>query len=201
MGLLDETLAEAAALRSTEAGPKPFDVAIELGAGSGRITPFLATRAGHLTAIEFVPEFSERNATLLAAKGINNVTCITADAREEKNLPASIDLAFVKWILLYLIDDDAVALLTQIVKRLTPGGVLFLNESCGPEGADSLYFDGEAKYIANYRPTSWYVKHLEALGSGTFSLTTVLDEAIYKKYLEEAGNGHSYPIIRFIKNP
>ena len=62
MRLLDETIEEATVLRTTEAGPKPFDVAIELGAGSGRITPFIARRAGHVTAIEFVPEFSERNA-------------------------------------------------------------------------------------------------------------------------------------------
>ena len=73
------------------------------------------------------------------------MTCITADAREEKNLPASIDLAFVKWICLYLIDVDAIALLTRIVERLTPGGVLFLNESCGPENTtDSLFHDSDA---------------------------------------------------------
>ena len=142
MRLLDETIAEAALLRSSEDCPKPLNVAIELGAGTGRITPFLAARASHLTAIEFVPELTDRNSAKCAAKGITNVTCITADARETKNLPASIDLAFVKWILMYLIDDDAKALLAQIVERLTPGGVLFINESCAPEGIDaSLHVD------------------------------------------------------------
>lgn len=199
MRLLDETMTEAAVFRSAETCPRPFNVAIELGAGTGRITPFLAERTVHLTAIEFVAEFSECNAAKCAAKGITNVTCITADAREQENLPASIDLAFVKWILMYLIDEDVLALLARIVERLTPGGVLLINESCAPEGVDkTLHFD--ENYIANYRPLSWYKKHLEAIGGGTFSVTTVLDEAIYKKYLDRAGNGHSYPILRFIKN-
>ena len=115
MQVLDEAMIDAALVRSTETGSKPFEVAIELAAGVGRITPFLAARASHLTTIEFVPEFSARNAAKCAAKGITNVTFITADARQEENFPASIDLAFVKWILMYLKDDDASALLARII--------------------------------------------------------------------------------------
>lgn len=83
MQILDETMADAVQLRSTESGPKPFEIGLELAAGVGRITPFLAARAGHLTAIEFVPEFAARNTAKCAAKGIRNVTVITADARDE----------------------------------------------------------------------------------------------------------------------
>ena len=115
MQVLDEAMIDAALVRSTETGSKPFEVAIELAAGVGRITPFLAARASHLTTIEFVPEFAARNAAKCAAKGITNVTFITADARQEENFPASIDLAFVKWILMYLKDDDASALLARII--------------------------------------------------------------------------------------
>jgi len=102
---------------------------------------------------------------------------------------------------MYLTDEDVLALLARIIERLTPGGVLLINESCAESGLDPLYFDNNNKYIANYRPVTWYKNHLEALGGGTFKLNKVLDETVYKKYIEESGSyAPSYPIIQFIKN-
>ncbi len=63
------------------------------------------------------------------------MTHLTADARETANLPPSIDLAFLKWILMFLSDHDAASLLTTIVERLTPGGVLNSRAAVGAVGA------------------------------------------------------------------
>jgi len=213
MRVLDAAMAEAAPLRAPRRSVvdeamcapasderKPYQVGLELGAGCGRITPAIAAKVGQLTAIEFIPSFSARSVARCASMDVNNVTHLTADARETANLPPSIDLAFLKWILMFLSDHDAASLLTTIVERLTPGGVLFLNESCSPPDAvASLYVSEADHFVAHYRTVAWYKKHLETLGCGTIALTMVLDDIIYKEYSERTGDGNVQPIFCFIK--
>jgi precorrin-6B methylase 2 len=213
MRVLDAAMAEAAPLRAPRRSVvdeamcapasderKPYQVGLELGAGCGRITPAIAAKVGQLTAIEFIPSFSARSVARCASMDVNNVTHLTADARETANLPPSIDLAFLKWILMFLSDHDAASLLTTIVERLTPGGVLFLNESCSlPDAVASLYVSEADHFVAHYRTVAWYKKHLEMLGCGTIALTMVLDDIIYKEYSERTGDGNVQPIFCFIK--
>jgi ubiquinone/menaquinone biosynthesis C-methylase UbiE len=197
MATLDEVATRTANHRST--GARPFRNAVELGAGGGRVTPSLALRADSLTAVEFMPAFTARNEARCAEQGVTNVTFITADVRAEGVLPSSVDLAFVKWILMCLPDDDAKKLLANLVGRLRPGGVIFLNETCTPGGTtvefQQTYMNHT--YVAFYRPASWYEEQLRIIGGGTLTTTTVLDEAVY---VAELGEANRQPIFLYVKD-
>ena len=89
-----------------------------------------------------------------------------------------VGLVFVKWLLMYLSDDDGAALLSRMTGALRPSGHLFLHESCDPGGSDpdpdpgsgsagsgpadphaTAPWSGEwlgATYRAYYRPASYY---------------------------------------------
>ena len=53
---------------------KPHHRILDIGAGSGYQTAILARMAGHVYAVERIPELADRAAALLAEMGISNVT-------------------------------------------------------------------------------------------------------------------------------
>jgi len=58
---------------------KPHHRILDVGAGSGYQTAILARMAGHVYAVERIPELAERAAALLAELGITNVTLVVQD--------------------------------------------------------------------------------------------------------------------------
>ena len=167
--------------------------AIELGAGVGRITTTLASRVKFLTAVELVPSFATKNKERCIATGINNVLVICADVREFE-VPSTLDMAFIKWILMFLSDEEAENLLNKIANSLVVGGIIFLNETCVPKETNSFLYCCSDNYIANYRSIEWYSSRLNAIG-GTLTISYVLDDVIYKDYIERSGDKNQQPIL------
>ncbi len=134
-------------------------VLLELGAGSGRVTPHLARKARRVVAYDFMPEFIEDNRSLCASLGLTNVEHVVADAALVEWPPASADMVFANWLLMYLPDEAARAFVARSVSALRPGGYLFVHESCGPEASgdpDATYQPYAADNPARYRHPNWY---------------------------------------------
>ena len=48
--------------------------------------------------------------------------------------PGRYDIIWIQWAMLYLTDDDAIALLKRCTEALKPGGMIFIKENVCPEG-------------------------------------------------------------------
>jgi len=60
----------------------PYDVALEVGTGTGYLTACMAKLAARVRSIEIVPQLADFARTQLLATAINNVSVDTADAME-----------------------------------------------------------------------------------------------------------------------
>ncbi|MFP4053600.1 MAG: protein-L-isoaspartate(D-aspartate) O-methyltransferase [Phycisphaerae bacterium] len=67
------------ALMLQELRVKPEHRVLDVGMGSGYQTALLAKLAGHVYAIERIPELTERSVDVLASLNLDNVTAITGD--------------------------------------------------------------------------------------------------------------------------
>lgn len=61
-------------------GPRPTDLALEIGTGSAYVTALLARAAHRVVSVDILPEFTAQAGDKLAVYGIDNVTLETGDA-------------------------------------------------------------------------------------------------------------------------
>lgn len=107
---------------------------LELGAGIGRYTQHLLTRAQHVTAVDFMESFVEQNRQNNGHH--NNVTFLQADVTKLEIPQNSIDFIFSNWLLMYLSDEELRCLSEKMLGWLRPGGFLFFRESCNHRSGD-----------------------------------------------------------------
>jgi ubiquinone/menaquinone biosynthesis C-methylase UbiE len=147
--------------------PKPARI-VELAAGVGRFTPRLAAMAGRdgkLTAYDFVEDFCDKNRATCRALGLDQVDVRAEDARITV-LPTNLDLVFASWILMYLSNDEVLALLGKIASSLKSGGFFVFRESCIK--ADVVHPGDwprfpEGEHPCRYRSARWYTEALATL--------------------------------------
>uniref|UniRef100_A0A665XEH2 phosphoethanolamine N-methyltransferase n=1 Tax=Echeneis naucrates TaxID=173247 RepID=A0A665XEH2_ECHNA len=108
---------------------------LELGAGIGRYTSHLVNMAAHVTAVDFMKRFVERNRQ--ANGHHSNVTFIQADVTKLDFPQNSIDFIFSNWLLMYLSDEELDSFIKKMLSWLQPGGFLFFRESCNHRSGDS----------------------------------------------------------------
>lgn len=96
---------------------------LELGAGIGRFTPFLAQQATTLLAIDLVPQFIEKNRK--DNSSFPHISFLCADAMHLEFKEGLFDVVFSNWLFLYLEDDEVEQLLEKISRWLSPQGELF----------------------------------------------------------------------------
>ncbi|XP_070565554.1 uncharacterized protein [Ptychodera flava] len=101
---------------------------LELGAGIGRYTGFLARRAAHVTAVDFTEAFVEKNRQTNGH--FQNVDFVQADVTKLELSEHSYDIVFSNWLMMYLTDDEVLELLKNILLWLTEDGYMFFRESC-----------------------------------------------------------------------
>ncbi|XP_071514772.1 uncharacterized protein [Panulirus ornatus] len=99
-----------------------------LGSGSRRYTEALAQLVGHLTLADHTQPFDDSSkATNLSQ---DHITSMCGNVTELEFAAGSFDLVFVDRLLTSLGDDDLTRVLVRILDWLTPGGYLFILETC-----------------------------------------------------------------------
>uniref|UniRef100_A0A3B3ZUF5 phosphoethanolamine N-methyltransferase n=1 Tax=Periophthalmus magnuspinnatus TaxID=409849 RepID=A0A3B3ZUF5_9GOBI len=111
---------------------------LELGAGIGRYTRHLLTRAKHVTAVDFMDNFVERNKQENGHH--SNGTFLQADVTKLEMPQNSIDFIFSNWLLMYLSDEELQRLTEKMLGWLRPGGFLFFRESCNHRSGERSHF-------------------------------------------------------------
>eukprot|EP00118_Oscarella_pearsei_P012631 m.94537 g.94537 ORF g.94537 m.94537 type:complete len:377 (+) comp36822_c0_seq4:1543-2673(+) len=101
---------------------------LELGAGIGRFTGTLASTASHVTVVEFMEKFMEKN------KEVNchfeNAEFVCCDVTKLERKAKSYDFVFSNWLLGYISDLEMQPLLTKVLRWLREDGRFFFRESC-----------------------------------------------------------------------
>jgi predicted O-methyltransferase YrrM len=189
-------------------GDASMHTAVELGSGCGRITTRLAPLVkDRLHAVELVEEFAKRCEANCLALGLRNVVVHNKDACTFE-WPAELDLVLFKWVLMYVSDEQAVALIERACENLKPGGVIVLQECCSRTGylrwSDVSWSDDPVElddYAANYRPLSWYLDKLDATGKGRVVQESYeLDETVFVDYYKlYPKDPNCQPIITWVK--
>ncbi|XP_037077051.1 phosphoethanolamine N-methyltransferase-like [Pollicipes pollicipes] len=101
---------------------------LELGAGIGRFTRKLAERARHVTAVDFLETYIEKNRE--SNQHLGNVEFLCMDVTQLKLESCQYDMIFSNWLLMYLSDEEIDKLVSGMLKWLKPDGYLFIRESC-----------------------------------------------------------------------
>ena len=86
---------------------------LELAAGIGRFTGILAERAQKVIAVDFVQDFIDKNE--FTNKHRKNCEFVCADVLSYA-FPASIDMVFSCWILMYLSDKEVLTLFNKVIQ-------------------------------------------------------------------------------------
>ncbi|XP_056143616.1 phosphoethanolamine methyltransferase isoform X2 [Lampris incognitus] len=128
--LTKEELPEILSLLPSLAGQR----VLELGAGIGRYTSHLLTKADHVTAVDFMESFVEKNRQENSHH--SNAAFIQADVTKLDFPKYSFDIIFSNWLLMYLSDEELMSLVKKMLSWLTPGGFLFFRESCNHQSGD-----------------------------------------------------------------
>lgn len=139
---------------------------LEVGAGTGLVTPSLARAAREVISTDYAPEMVEVLQERVTTRGLYNVTCAQADLYDLPFAAGSFD-AVVAANVLHLVPDLPSAL-ASLGRALKPGGLLIAPTFCHDQTA-----------------RAWVLSRLFALtgfpGARRFSLVTL------QRSLEEAG--------------
>jgi SAM-dependent methyltransferase len=100
--------------------------ALDLAAGEGRNTVWLAERGWHVTAVDFSRVGLEKGRKLSAARGVDKdrVTWIVADLHDYRPGPACFDLVLIAYA--QVAPDLRAALLARASAAVAPGGTMFV---------------------------------------------------------------------------
>jgi ubiquinone/menaquinone biosynthesis C-methylase UbiE len=134
LGDQHELWAEENRLLLSRAGFARGATLVDLGCGPGYTTLDLARVVGPRGRVIAVDRDGERSLTLLeeraAEAGLSNVETREVDL-EEFDLPQrSVDGVYGRWVLMYLPENAAEALVSRMAKWLRPGGACALAELC-----------------------------------------------------------------------
>uniref|UniRef100_A0A8K9XBN2 phosphoethanolamine N-methyltransferase n=1 Tax=Oncorhynchus mykiss TaxID=8022 RepID=A0A8K9XBN2_ONCMY len=133
---------------------------LELGAGIGRYTSHLLTQASHVTAVDFMESFVEKNRQDNSHHG--NASFLQADVTKLDFPKNSFDIIFSNWLLMYLSDEELRSLTERMLGWLRLGGYLFFRESCNHQSGD---------YKRTFNPT-----HYRSSAHYSHLVTTTLRE-------------------------
>jgi len=151
---------------------------LELGAGIGRYTSHLRTTADHVTAVDFMESFVEKNKELNGHH--SNTVIMQADVTKLDFPQNRFDVIFSNWLLMYLSDEELRSLTQKMLGWLMPGGFLFFRESCNHQSGDCkrdfnpTHYRTQAEYSHIMTSAAWE----DSEASETFGFDIVLTKKI-----------------------
>lgn len=143
---------------------------LELGSGIGRYTSHFATNCDHLTSVDLVPQFVEKNR--LSHQSFKNIDFLCSDAIDLSFDEHSFDFIFTNWLLMYLEDEEVSLLIDRIHRWLKPQGQFFFRESCALIRNQANWHG----YYAHYRTANEIESYLKNF--------TILKEEYLKTYVD-----------------
>lgn len=177
---------------------------IEMGAGIGRITAELVTRAKSVIACDFVETSIRANEAKHAHLG--NCEFLCADATKMDRPDESLDVVFSNWLLMYFTDAEVDELFAKALRWLRPGGYLFFRESCFHQSGNAKRDENPTQYRSpgqyhkmavdqlqlldsrgSAASPSSRVKHQLQAGGGCYVFELVTQKAL-QSYIELKGN-------------
>ncbi|XP_066525502.1 phosphoethanolamine methyltransferase isoform X2 [Hoplias malabaricus] len=154
---------------------------LELGAGIGRYTSHLIGKAHHVTAVDFMENFIEKNRKENSHLG--NADFIQADVTQLELSENSFDLIFSNWLLMYLSEEELNSVAKRMLSWLRPGGYLFFRESCFHQSGDCkrdfnpTHYRTPADY--SHLMTSLTRKESGESGTHSYGFDTVLCRTVH----------------------
>lgn len=118
---------------------KPYEVVLEIGAGSGYMAALLAFQSQHVTSVEILPELQTMASENLARAGCMNVTVSAGDGARGWPAIGEVDIIMVS--------GSLPLLPTSLLEQLKVGGRL-----CAVVGDDPAM---SAQLVTRTTPTSW----------------------------------------------
>lgn len=104
------------------AAPRPDDVVVDIGAGTGLLALALAERVHSVWAIDISPPMLEYLDAKAESAQIGNVRCAVASASSLPLVDESVDLAVSNYCFHHLDDDGKVRAVNEVARVLRPGG-------------------------------------------------------------------------------
>ena len=146
---------------------------LELAAGIGRFTTYFASVAEHVTAIDFVDKFIEKNKR--ECSNWFNTTHLVADVMDLNFENERFDFVFINWLFMYLMDDEIRILGDRINQWIKPEGLFFFRESCVSSSNPN-----RAHASTQYRDPKFYTDLLMS----NFILLSQGNVGIYERHYE-----------------
>eukprot|EP00117_Sycon_ciliatum_P013850 scpid88188/ scgid14351/ Phosphoethanolamine N-methyltransferase len=108
---------------------------LELGAGIGRYSGFLAEDAAHVTSVDFIQKFVDKNREVNGEK-YTNIDFVCGDVMKLDWEENTYDIIFSNWLLMYLNDAEVLGLAEKMLRWTKPSGHIFFRESCNRPSGD-----------------------------------------------------------------
>jgi ubiquinone/menaquinone biosynthesis C-methylase UbiE len=153
--------------------PKPTDVVLDAGCGSGRNISFLSPLVKEIVGVDFSKQMLQRALERAQNEKLANVQLISGSVTELKFDDHVFDKIVCASVLQYLDDEQCALAIREMVRVCKPGGTLVLHVKNGT----SLYalslrlvrvfqrMLGKKSMPEYYRPRSWHLRTIESSGA------------------------------------
>lgn len=131
---------------------------LEMGCGTGRWTPFLAEKAGHVVAFDIAPGLVDIARQETKKAGIENVEFHLGDARTFK-VAEKFGIITAFGVTIYLNDEGLLEFAQNVVQMMTDDGIIIQKDPlsyAGRKTENCWYGESESDYCCVYRTQEDY---------------------------------------------